>query len=443
MKKITLIVLFLLSVLSYGQQAAVTVTELKVRNVDATTINFPWNVETVNVSITVHVSSTYNTGNGTLMVQYKRNSSISAPPMLPTNGADTNFVLPNGYNHTKTFKITLSRFEFDNSGGVVYVDYRPGNNLLTYKSKNIDVTKILDPISNNIISDNETISEGQSVNILRGSDPLGGNGTFTYAWQQKVGDGAWTNISGANGINYVPGVLTLTTSYRRIVSSAAPTLANTSNEVTITVIPVNPILNNVITINGPQIQGSTPTGGTGVYTYRWLIYAVEGEAPAISPVTTKDYTIPEYLYNFVDMNNVYIERQVFSGAKISTSNYVQVTRPQQTQNNVISSSGQKSIRSSARMAATSNVETNLSDLTVYPNPTTEVVNFATNFSTNKEIEIVVYSESIRNERSVFKGTVTPNQVVSWNIPSGYAKGIYFYKIRSGSKEVKTGKIIVQ
>jgi hypothetical protein len=94
------------------------------------------------------------------------------------------------------------------------------------------------------------------------------------------------------------------------------------------------------------------------------------------------------------MNNVYIERQVFSGAKISTSNYVQVTRPQQTQNNVISSSGQKSIRSSARMAATSNVETNLSDLTVYPNPTTEVVNFATNFSTNKEIEIVVYSERL-------------------------------------------------
>ncbi|MDR7208896.1 T9SS type A sorting domain-containing protein [Flavobacterium piscis] len=48
-----------------------------------------------------------------------------------------------------------------------------------------------------------------------------------------------------------------------------------------------------------------------------------------------------------------------------------------------------------------------------------------------------------NGKSVFKGKVTPNQVVNWDIPASYQKGIYFYKILSGTKEVKTGKIIVQ
>jgi hypothetical protein len=93
-----------------------------------------------------------------------------------------------------------------------------------------------------------------------------------------------------------------------------------------------------------------------------------------------------------------------------------------------------------------NVQSDLSIselMTVYPNPASESVNFLTNFSTNKEIEIVVYSDKLQNEKSVFKGTVIPSQIVNWKIPSSYQKGIYFYKILSGGAEVKTGKLIYQ
>lgn len=360
MKKITLnILLLFFSILAFGQTASVTVTNLKVLNQTATTVNFGTNVTSVNVSITASVVSSSNTAQGAIMVRYKRNSSGSTTPVIPTNGYDGSFYLSNGFNGTKTFTFTLNRSEFDDNGGVVYVEYQPNiSSILTYKSSNIIVTKLAD------------------------------------------------------------------------------------------IVPA--IQNNTITISGSLVQGSTPTGGTGVYTYRWLIYAVEGEIPGIAVETTKDYNIPQSLYNWVDINNVYIERQVFSGSVSSISNYVAVTRPLKKQNNT-SLSGQKSTASLlnketgsfAKIASLNTEETTLYDLAVYPNPTSESLNFSTNFSTDKEIEILLYSEKLGNEKSVFKGNVTPNQVVTWDIPSNYQKGIYFYKIISDNKEVKTGKVIFQ
>lgn len=270
MKKITLIVLLLSSIFSFGQTATVTVTDLKVKNLTATTVNFGTNVTSVNVSITASVSSSYNIGQGSIMVYYKRNSSTSTALAIPTNGYDGNFFLPNGFTGTKTFTVTLSRSEFDTTGGLVYVEYHPStSNILAYKSSNINATKIPDPISNNIISGNQTIYEGQSVSTISGVTPSGGDGIFIYSWQQKAGNGTWTTVSGTNSINYSPSIPAATTSYRRIVSSAAFTITSTSNEVTITVIPAPIIQNNTITIDDVIVTGSSPTGGIGNYTYSW------------------------------------------------------------------------------------------------------------------------------------------------------------------------------
>lgn len=505
--------------LSFGQSVSVTVTELKVLNLAATTVNFGTNVTSVNVSITASVSTSYtNTSQGSIAVYYKRNSSTSTTPIIPTNGYDGNFFLATGTTGTKTFKITLSRAEFDTTGGIVYVEYHPYiSNLLAYKSSNINVTKLPDPISNNIISGNQTIYEGQSASTISGSTPLGGDGTFIYSWQQKIGNGAWTTISGANGINYSPGIPAVTTSYRRIVSSAAFTITGTSNEVTATVLTLSAIQNNTITISGSEIQGSIPTGATGSYTYRWLAYILEGEDPVVIDQTTKDCSVPASVYQFMENIGVaqgLIVREVRSGNKISTSNVITVTPSQPIGNNVITLSGNSIlgtlpnggtgtfkyeynvynefpdgevvdgvtavgsnqnytgvvqgylitkyyrkvysgnkvsysntvsiplIGSSAKSTVASK-QAESADLTVYPNPTSESINFSTNFLTNKEVEILIYSETLGNEKSVFKGTVTPSQVVNWKIPASYQKGLYFYRILSGGTEVKTGKIIYQ
>ncbi|MGN7810815.1 hypothetical protein ACTJIW_13665 [Flavobacterium sp. 22659] len=439
MKKITLGILFFLSMVSFGQSVSVIVTELKVLNVNATTINFGTNVQSVNVSITASVTTSYNpdpAAQGKIAVYYKRNGNAS--PIIPTNGFDGSFQMINGTTQSKTFKITLYRSDFDNTGGQVYVQYdTPGNSLLNYKSSSIIVTKLSDPIGNNVISGNQTINEGQSASTISGSIPSGGDGTFIYTWQKKVGNGSWTTISGTNSINYSPGILTSTTSYRRIVSSAAGTITSTSNEETVTVISAPAIENNLITLNGNTISGSLPTGGNGAYVYSWAVYIDEIPAPDgfIIEGSGQNLEIPSWLHNeYWEAENIkwpmYIYRRVTSGNKTSESNWVEIP-----------------LLNSNRISLN---ETNLQNellvdeiMTVYPNPTSEFVNFTSNFSTDKEIDIVVYSDKLQNEKSVFRGVVEPNQVVNWNIPAGYQKGLYYYKILSGNKKVKSGKIIIR
>ncbi len=518
MKKITLCLLLFLSIFSFAQTVSVTVTELKVRNLDATTINFGTNVQSVNVSIKASVTTSYNpdpSAVGKLGVYCKKNSSTATTPIIPTNGFDANFKMLNGRTETRTFKITLNRSDFDNTGGYVYVQYDPPNaNLVYYKSSNIIVTKLPDPITNNIITGDQTLYQGDSASTISGSTPEDGNLTYTYTWQQRTISGAWTNIPGANSRHYSPGIPLETTSYRRIVASAG-TGNSTSNEVTIEVIPVYPIQNNTIILSGSDIQGSTPTGGTGSFRYKWYAYILEGEDPLVIEQTTKDWNIPANIYQFMEdigASQGFIVREVRSGNRISNSNFVTIFAAQPLSNNVITLSGQNIIGSlptggigsfkyeynvynefpdgeivdgvssvgnnqnytgvvqgnfttkyyrivtsgnkisysntitipalsSFAKSASTNPQTASTDLTAYPNPASESINFSTNFTTDKEIEIVLYSENLGNEKSVFKGKVTPNQVVNWNIPSSYQKGIYFYKIISDNKEVKTGKVI--
>src|SRR5690606_635445 len=87
----------------------------------------------------------------------------------------------------------------------------------------------------------------------------------------KVGAGDWENINGATSLTYDPGILYETTSYRRIVRSGNAA-DNTSNEITINVIPAPLLTNNTISINNGIVTGSQPIGGTGNYTYKWTVY---------------------------------------------------------------------------------------------------------------------------------------------------------------------------
>jgi hypothetical protein len=521
MQKITLSILLLLSMFSFGQSVQVTFAELKVLNIDATTINFGTGVQSVNVHIKASVYSSFanSTTRGSLGVYYKKNGNTSTTPIIPTNGFDSAFYMLNGSTQTRVFTITLYRSDFDTTGGYVYLEYKPDADNLgsAYKSSNVIVTKIPDPISNNIISGNQTVYDSQAVSTISGSNPAGGDGTFIYKWQQKVGNGSWADISGATSVNYTPPASTLTTSYRRIVTSAG-TIVGTSNEVTVTVITTLPIQNNTISLlSGSELQGSTPTGGINTYTYRWLVYVLEDLDPVVIEQRTKDCSVPESVYQFMEnvgVANAAIVREVSSGSKASISNVILITPAQPINNNVITLSGNNitgsiptggtgsfryeyyvynefpdgevvdgvtmvgstlnytgvvqgylttkyyrrvvsgnkssfsntitilPLASAAKKAVTSN-ETATVDFVVYPNPTTEALNFTTNFAADKEIEIVVYSEKLGNEKSVFKGTVTPNQVVNWSIPSNYSKGLYFYKVKSGGAEIKTGKIIYQ
>ncbi len=159
------------------------------------------------------------------------------------------------------------------------------------------------PISNNFITQDQTICSNQTASTLTGSTPTGGAGVYTYSWESSTDNVGWTNI-GQNVINYNPGLLSASRYWRRVVASA-PCPANNSQSIYILVFPA---LTNT-TISSAQIicTGSTPSllsglvvgGGTGSYAYQWQSSAnniawadITGETNAThnpGPVTTSIY----------------------------------------------------------------------------------------------------------------------------------------------------------
>ncbi|WP_163407720.1 T9SS type A sorting domain-containing protein [Flavobacterium ajazii] len=515
--KIKLLILFfvgLFAISGYSQTEMISISNLKYTNGSAIASGSPIQIAeggTVSVTFDLRIN---NPGfalikGGTLSVYSKLNSSTNIQHVSILFGQNAISA-----SVSRQCTIELKSSHFPSGTGSIYAQFSPIDNSPILGTTVI--VKIVPLITSNYIIGNQTVYEGDSVGSINGPTPNGGNGLYTYAWQQKIGSGgAWTNIPGATGVTFQPTNLSVSTiSYRRIVTSLFGTLTDTSNEVTVTILPNTPIENNTITLSGSEIQGSTPTGGIGSFTYSWYAYILEGEGWQWMGYTTKDWSIPDGVYQFMENlgnSEGFIYREVRSGNQISRSNIVTIYPAQPIQNNTITLSGNDIIGSlptggtgtfryeyysylelpdgeiegpsmmpgseqnyrgpiqsyltikyyrrviSGNKSSYSNIITapiiqssanktsfteNIdSDLTVYPNPTSESINFSTTFSTEKDIEIIVYSESLPDTKSVFKGRVTPNQVVNWNIPSNYSKGVYFYKIISDNAEVKTGKFI--
>jgi hypothetical protein len=121
------------------------------------------------------------------------------------------------------------------------------------------------------ISGNQNICYNTTPAQVTGTPPTGGNPPYNYQWQSSTDSITFTNISGATGINYQPGILTATTWYRQIQNSPGSCENTNTNVVKI---KVNPL--PVSTITGTQnlcvSSGNytyvTETGMTG---YSWTV----------------------------------------------------------------------------------------------------------------------------------------------------------------------------
>ncbi len=97
-------------------------------------------------------------------------------------------------------------------------------------------------INTNTITADQLICYNTTPALLNGSTPGGGDGNYSYQWQSSTDNGAnWNTINGATTLNYQPVALSVTTQFRRIVTTALCINAqqSTSNTVTITVNPQN------------------------------------------------------------------------------------------------------------------------------------------------------------------------------------------------------------
>lgn len=95
------------------------------------------------------------------------------------------------------------------------------------------------PVTNNVISKDQSICINTAALPLRGNTPSGAGGSFLYQWQSSSDGITWTDIPGATAENYDPGILTQTTKFRRNAGSSlcSGPQSNNSNVVTITVNP--------------------------------------------------------------------------------------------------------------------------------------------------------------------------------------------------------------
>jgi len=141
-------------------------------------------------------------------------------------------------------------------------------------ASNVIVITILPPIANNIITAPAVTSfcSTGDPGVITGTIPSGGFGTYTYQWQRSADNLTFTDIAGSTAQNFDPGVISITTYYRRIITSGTCSTPLVSNVVTINVIatPSTPVLvNRTATIcpgNTATFTVASPQQGI---TYDW------------------------------------------------------------------------------------------------------------------------------------------------------------------------------
>ncbi|WP_262502561.1 Ig-like domain-containing protein [Pontibacter flavimaris] len=184
--------------------------------------------------------------------------------------------------------------------------------------------------NNEISTDEPQVCIGTAPPILNGTEPTGGSGSYNYLWQSSTtGPGAGFRAAAgtSTGQNYSPGILTGTTWFRRVVSSASCG-ADTSAVLEIRVAPA--LRNNAITVaqpevcqaqEPPQITGSSPADGAGGYTYLWESSTTgpDGGFVAAAGTNTGQSYQPAALNR-----ETWFRRIVFSGGCSDTSNVASI-----------------------------------------------------------------------------------------------------------------------
>ena len=192
---------------------------------------------------------------------------------------------------------------------------------------------VFDEIQGGIIGSDQAIAYNTSPSLLTGTPATGGSGTFSYQWYYSLNNIDWqlVIISG-NEKDYQPDVLTQKTYFKRKVTGGSCG-EKYSNIIIITVFDnllpgvVGDAQNICYNTTPAILYGSSPTGGTGQYSYQWQ-YSLQGITWVDIPSEVGISYKPDAL-----KVNTYYRRSVKSGNSTVYSNFImikvfdQVSRP--------------------------------------------------------------------------------------------------------------------
>ena len=142
---------------------------------------------------------------------------------------------------------------------------------------NIITVNVLPQLLGGSIAGTQTICYSTNPTpITNSASPTGGNGSFTYQWKKSVNGGSsWDDIPVIATDYFNCPALTQTTLFKRVATSGTSGSVE-SNVITITVL--TPLTSGAIaasqtisyqTAPSPFTNDTSPTGGTGSYTYLW------------------------------------------------------------------------------------------------------------------------------------------------------------------------------
>ncbi len=204
-----------------------------------------------------------------------------------------------------------------------------GNDRACSDTSGLRAIHVLPSISNNLPSTaTDRYCAGDIPALISGSQPLGGDGTYTYQWRMRTSVN-WSGITAATGKDYQPvqSVEENTQFSRIVISGAYSACRDTSPALSLDVVPriQNSLLLSGQTIceyNTPDALNVSPaTGGLGGITYQWisLEYGAADWENATGTANQVSY-IPGPL-----SVTTYFARRAFSDICSHTSDTVMVT----------------------------------------------------------------------------------------------------------------------
>ncbi|MDP9078082.1 MAG: gliding motility-associated C-terminal domain-containing protein [Bacteroidota bacterium] len=201
---------------------------------------------------------------GTGTVEYQWQRSVGGAPFTDITGPGTN-----GNDYDVPILLQTTSFRRGATSGACS----------TPIYSNVITINIIESINSNAITRHgpDVFCVGGDPETITGNQPGGGNGTLNYQWQSHIEGGSFANIQGANGQNYDPPPISVTTYYQRTVTSGPCTTPNIGNLIILTVLPAlannkitPPPVNSFCATGDPGvIQGNIPTGGDGTPVYTW------------------------------------------------------------------------------------------------------------------------------------------------------------------------------
>jgi plastocyanin len=181
-----------------------------------------------------------------------------------------------------------------------------------------------DELLGGTLGSDQSIAYNTTPSALTGTLPTGGSGTFTYQWYYSVNNIDWqVVISGGDGKDYQPGVLSQKTYFKRKVTGGSCG-EKYSNTITVTVF--DSILPGVVSdaqsicynTVPALLSGTSPGGGTGQYSYQWQ-YSLQG----VTWIDIASEVGISYRPDALKVNTYY-RRAVTSGNSTVYSNFVMI-----------------------------------------------------------------------------------------------------------------------